>query len=198
MKRIQPHVTRAAFLGHTHHLLVHSLLRPEKPPLGSEPPPWLCLGAHSPLAWPVPLTAPAGSPGAPTTRGRLSALSWGGLRGVRFKKQQVLVGPPTHSTAASTRLPTSFLWMGPGWVQGPTVHPRSHLIPVLPTGKSLSYSACFTERVLIHTPLPGAQGSAGQAPPRAWGSPGQVPAGLSTQEPSTGPSLQSTPSPPVG
>ena len=142
----------------------------QKSPPWALNPPRLCPGAHSPLAWPVPLTAPAGSPGAPTTRGRLSALSWGGLRGVRFKKQQVLVGPPTHSTAASTRLPTSFLWMGPGWVQGPTVHPRSHLIPVLPTGKSLSYSACFTERVLIHTPLPGAQGSGGQAPPWIWGS----------------------------
>ena len=80
------------------------------------------------------------------------------------------MGPPTHSTAASTRLPTSSLWMGPGWVQGPTVHPSSHVIPVLPTGKSLSYAACFTERVLIHTPLPGAQGSGGQAPPWTWGS----------------------------
>ena len=30
--------------------------------------------------------------------------------------------------------------------------------------------ACYTERALVHTILPRAQGSGGQAPPRTWGS----------------------------
>ena len=38
LKQIQPHVTRAAFLGHTHHLLVHSPLRPERSPRAPSPP----------------------------------------------------------------------------------------------------------------------------------------------------------------
>ena len=37
LKQIQPHITRAAFLGHTHHLLIHSPLRPERPPRALSP-----------------------------------------------------------------------------------------------------------------------------------------------------------------
>ena len=114
LERIQPPVTRAAFLGPTH-TCSSTPRSDQKGPLGPRAPGSVC---HSPPAWPVSLTAPAGSPGASTAWGRLPALSWGGLRGVRFKKQQVPVGPPTHSTAASTRLPTSSLWMGPGGPRG--------------------------------------------------------------------------------
>ena len=108
LKQIQPHVTRAAFLGHTHCLLAHSP-SDHKSPLGPHAP-WLCLGTHPPLAWPFPLRAPAGSAGAPTAQGRLSA--------VLGRPHAVRWGLP-HSTAASTRLPPSSLCMGPGWAQGP-------------------------------------------------------------------------------
>ena len=57
LKQIQPHVTRAAFLGHTHHLLVHSPLRPERSPRAPSPlglsgrslPSGLACPSHSPL-----------------------------------------------------------------------------------------------------------------------------------------------------
>ena len=203
LRQIQSPVSRAASLGHTHRRLAHSP-SDNKGPLGSRAP-WLCLGAHPPLAWPFPLRAPAGSAGAPTAQSRLSA--------VLGRPHAVRWGLP-HSTEASTRLPPSSLCMGSGWAHGPGraqgpregsgprvgsgLHcmPGSHLILALLAGELLS--ACCSERALVHMPLPEAQGSGGQAPPRVWGSPGQVPAGLSTQELSTGPSLQSTPSPPVG
>ena len=186
-------VSRAAFLGHTHRQLAHSP-SDHKSPLGPRAP-WLCLGAHSPLAWPFPLTAPAGSPGAPTAQGRLSAVL-GRPHGVRCKKQQVPVGAPTQHSGQHPP-PTVLTLDGPRRVQGPTVCWFSS--PGAACGRVAKLlCACCTEGALIHTPLPEAQGSAGQAPPRVRGSPGQVPAGLSTQEPSTGPSLQSTPSPPVG
>ena len=47
LTRIQSQVTRAAFLDHTHHLLVHSQLRPERPPWA--PSPMALPGALSPL-----------------------------------------------------------------------------------------------------------------------------------------------------
>ena len=45
LKQTQSHVTRAAFLDHTHHLLIHSQLRPERSPWALSP--RLCLGALS-------------------------------------------------------------------------------------------------------------------------------------------------------
>ena len=88
------------------------LAQTRKIPSGPEPhgSAW---GAHFPLAWSFPHMSPAGSPGAPPDGGRLSALSWGGLRGVRCKKQQVPVPahplPPLHS---SQRLPPDLLTLG--------------------------------------------------------------------------------------
>ena len=76
LRRIQSSVSKAAFLGHTHHSPPSCPLplRQQRPPGVPCPPPWLCLGAHHPLAWPFPLRAPAGSAGVPTARGRLSAV----------------------------------------------------------------------------------------------------------------------------
>ena len=58
-------------------------------------------------------------------------------------------------------------------LDGPRVGSRAplcvlvlNLIPVLPVGKLLSYSVPAAQSVLVHTPLPGAQGSGGQAPPK--------------------------------
>ena len=108
LRWIQSPISRATSLGHTHRWLAHSP-SDNKGPLGSRAP-WLCLGTHPPLAWPFPLRAPAGSAGAPTAQGRLSA--------VLGRPHAVRWGLP-HSTAASTRLPPSSLCMGPGWAQGP-------------------------------------------------------------------------------
>ena len=56
LKQTQSHVTRAAFLDHTHHLLIHSQLRPERPPRA--PRPMALPRALNPL-WPGPsLTCP--------------------------------------------------------------------------------------------------------------------------------------------
>ena len=93
--------------------LVLSQLRTERPLWA--PSPMALPGRSLPTAWSFPLTSPAGLPEAPPDRDRLSALSWGGLHGVRCKNQQVPVGPPTSSTAASAYLLTSSLWVGPGW-----------------------------------------------------------------------------------
>ena len=187
LRRIQSPFSRAAFLGHTHRLLAHSPSH-HKSPLWPRAL-WLCLGAHPALAWPFPLRAPAGPPGAPTAWGRLSA-------GLGRPRGQVPVGPPTRHSGQHPP-PVLLTLDGPRRVQGPTVCWFSSP-PGAACGRVAKLlCACCTEGALVHTPLPGAQGSAGQAPPRVRGSPGQVPAGLSTQEPSTGPSLQSTPSPPV-
>ena len=89
--------------------------------------------------------------------------------------------------------------MAQGGLRGPTACPGSHLIPALPTGASLSYSVpatqrghSFTRSSQEHRVLVGRllQGYGAHL--------GRYPAGLSTQEPCTEPSLQSTPSPPVG
>ena len=87
------HVTRATFLDDTHHLLVHSQLRTERSSWALSPE--ALLGALSPLVWPFPIMSPAGSPGAPSPLGRLSAVSWGGLCGVRWKEQEVPMRLPT-------------------------------------------------------------------------------------------------------
>ena len=155
-------------------------------------------GRSLPTAWSFPLTSPAGSPGAPPDQGRLSALSWGGLHGVRCKNQQVPVGPPTRSTAASACLLTSSLWMGPGWAQGPhcvswfSSHPSA-----AHGGVARLLCACCTERVLIHTPLPEHRVLVGRLLQGYGAHLGRCPTGLSSQEPGAEPSLQSTPSPPV-
>ena len=84
----------------------------QKGPLGSSP---VALPGFPPTpAWSVPLMSPAGHQELPPAPGRLSALSWGGLRGVRWKTQEVPVGPPSRSTVASTHLLTSSLWMDRG------------------------------------------------------------------------------------
>ena len=112
LKQVQPHVTRAAFLDHTHHLLVQSQLRPRKAPSARAP--WLCLGFHALLPGPSLSCPLQGHQELPPVPGRLSALSEVGLRGVRWKKQKVPVGPPSRSTVASTHLLTSSLWMDRG------------------------------------------------------------------------------------
>ena len=80
---------------------------PERPPRPRAP--WLCLGSHPLLPGPslsCPLQRHQELPPAPD---RLSALSWGSLRGVSWKTQEVPVGPPSCSTVASTCLLTSSL-----------------------------------------------------------------------------------------
>lgn len=141
LRRIQSPVSRAAFLGHTHCLLAHSP-SDHKSPLGPHAP-WLCLGNHPALAWPFPLRAPAGPPGAPTARGRLSA-GLGRPRGVRF-----LWGLPL-GTVASTRLPRFSLWMGPGGFRAPLCA-GSHLLLALPVGESPSYSVPAAQRGRLFT-----------------------------------------------
>lgn len=140
--------------------------RPQKKPLG---PCALALPGRSLLRPGPSLLTASWSPGAPTAQGRLSAVLGrpmvSGARSNRF-----LWGLPL-STAASTHLPPSLLWMGPGGFKAPLCA-GSHL-PALPMGESLLLCACCTEGCSF-THLPGAQGSAGQAPPRVRGSPGQV------------------------
>ena len=90
-------------------------------------------------------------------------------------------GGASHTQhSGHTRLSISSLCMGPGWAQGPTA-----CLVLISSWRCWrgSYSvpaALVGGGALVHTPLPGAQGSGGQAPPRARGSPGQVSAGLST------------------
>ena len=170
LKQTQSHVTRAAFLDHTHHLLIHSQLRPERPPRA--PRPMALPRALNPL-WPGPsLTCPLqGHQELPLTAagcllcpGEASVVS--GARTNRY-----LWGPPMlHS---SQLLPPDLFTLG---------GPRPHCVSWFSSHPSAAHGgvttllcACCTESVLVHTPLPGAQGSGGQAPPRIWGSSGQVP-----------------------
>ena len=192
-------ITRAAFLGHTHHLLVHSQLRPERPP---QAPSSMALPGRLLPSGLVLLTSPAGPPGAPTARGRLFALSWGGLHGCQVQEPTGTCGA-SHTQHSGQHPPTALFTL-----DGPRVRSRTHtplcvlvlnLIPVLPTGKLLSYSVpaaqrgcSFTHpsqehRVLVGRLLQGYGAHLGRYPTR-----------LSSQEPGTEPSLQSTPSPPVG
>ena len=163
LKRIQSHVTRAAFLDHTHHC--SSSASSERKGLLGLRAPRLCLGAHSPPVWSFPFTCPAVSPGAPSA-GAGCLLCPGKASMGRCKKQQVPVWPPTRSTEGSSCLLISSLWMGAGWVQG------SHCVSWFSSHPSAAHGGVTKP---LHTPLPGAQGSGGQAPPRIWGSPGQVP-----------------------
>ena len=141
LRWIQSLISRAAFLV-TLTTCSSTPRSDQKGPLGPRAP-WLRLGAHSPPAWPFPLTAlPAGSPGAPTTWGRLSALSWGGLHGVRWG---------LHHTAQQPPPPPDLLTLhGPRVGSGPHCVPGSHLIPALPVGELLC--ACCTGGTHSHAP----------------------------------------------
>ena len=128
----------------------------------------------SPSGLALPITSPAGSPGAPTTPGQavccvLGRPLWCQVRGTRGTHEAAHT-----STAASTHLLTSSLWMGPGGVQGTLACPCSHPSAAHGGVAKLLCARC-TEGMLIHTLLPGARGSHGQTPPRKWGLPGQVP-----------------------
>ena len=87
------------------------------------------------------------------------------------RTNRYLWGPPMlHS---SQLLPPDLFTLG---------GPRPHCVSWFSSHPSAAHGgvttllcACCTESVLVHTPLPGAQGSGGQAPPRIWGSSGQVP-----------------------
>ena len=101
------------------------------------------------------------------------------------------------STATSTHLLTSSLWMGPGGVQGPPACPRSHPSAAHGGVAKLLCARC-TGDAHSHTP-PRTTGllRAGSSKDMGLTRAG-TPAGLSTQEPCTEPSLQSTRSLPVG
>ena len=164
LKWIQSHITRVAFLDHTYHLLVHSQLRPERPP---QAPSSMALPGRLLPSGLVLLTSPEGPPGAPTARGRLFALSWGGLHGCQVQEPRGTCGA-SHTQHSGQHPPTALFTL-----DGPRVGSRAplcvlvlNLIPVLPVGKLLSYSVPAAQSVLVHTPLPGAQGSGGQAPPK--------------------------------
>ena len=104
--------------------------------------------APTPL-WPGPSHAPAGPPGAPTARGRLFALSWGGLHGCQVQEPTGTCGA-SHTQHSGQHPPTALFTL-----DGPRVRSRTHtplcvlvlnLIPVLPTGKLLSYSVPAAQR----------------------------------------------------
>ena len=101
VKWIQSHITRAAFPDHTHHLLVHSQLRPERPP---QAPSSMALPGRLLPSGLVLLTSPAGPSGAPTARGRLFALSWGGLHGCQVQEPTGTCGA-SHTQHSGQRLP---------------------------------------------------------------------------------------------
>ena len=104
------------------------------------------------------------------------------------------------STATSTHL----LTLHSGWAwecfRGhPTACPCSHLIPVLPTWELLSYSVMTAQREYLFTHTSQEHGVLmGRHLPGYGSHLGNYPTGLSTQELSTKPSLQSIPSPSVG
>ena len=70
-------------------------------------------------------------------------LSWGGPMVSGARSNRFLWGLPL-STAASTHLPLSSLWMGPGGFRAPLCA-GSHL-PALPVGESPSYSVPAAQR----------------------------------------------------
>lgn len=131
-KQVQLHVTRAGFLGRSHHLLIRPQLKPR--PLGPLP------YGHPLPSWPLPALSPVGSPGAPTWGG-LSTLFKGSLHVVRGKSRG------THGDSlvrpSSQHLLTLALWMSLGWGQGPAACSPSHLIPAMPTGKTHKATPCL-------------------------------------------------------
>ena len=173
LKQVQLHVTRAAFLDHTHHLHVHSQLRPRKAP--SAPSPMALPGLPPTPAWSIPLMSPAASPGAPTCP--------------RQAVCSVLGRPPwcqvddtrgTHGASLTQHSgqhpPTDHITLDGQGFRESVASPGSHFIPALPTGKLLSNSVPAAQRGHSYTrPPPSTRGSRGRAPPRIWSSPGQVP-----------------------
>ena len=108
------------------------------------------------------------------------------------------MGPPTHSTMASTHLLTSSHWMGPGWVKGPHCMSWFSSYPSAAHG-GVSKLLCACRR----------EGACSHDPPRStgfWWAGSSKGTGLTRagtrraqhQELCTEPSLQSAPSPPVG
>ena len=156
LKQVQLHVTRAAFLDHTHHLHVHSQLRPRKAP--SAPSPMALPGLPPPPAWSVPLMSPAASPGAPTcprqavcsVLGRPPWCQAEDTRGARGASLTQHSGqyPPTHLITLDGQ---AFM--------GPAASPGSHFIPALLTGKSLSNSMSVAQRGRSYTRLLPAHGA---------------------------------------
>ena len=185
-------------MGHTHHLLVHSQLKPERPPRVPSPvalpghrlPSCLVLLSHIPFR----VTRSPHHPGKAVCCVLRRPL-WCQVE----EKRGTCVA--SHTQHSGQHLPTDcFTLDGPRVGSGAPLRVliliSSQRCLLIPVTKLLCPG--FTDRMLIHTPLPGARGSGGKAPHRIWGSPEQVPAGLRTQEPCTEPSLQSTSSPPVG
>ena len=110
LRRIQSPITMATSQGHTHRLFAH-FPSDHKGPLGPCAP-LLCLGTHSPLAWPFPLSRPLQGHQELPPPGAGCLLSWGG---------PVVSGGASHTQhSGHTRLSISSLCMGPGWAQGPT------------------------------------------------------------------------------
>ena len=101
------HVTRATFLDHTRHLFVHSQLRPERSAWALSP--RLCLEPSPLLSGPSQSRPLQGHQELPPAWGRLSVLSLGGFRGVKWMKQEVPVGSPSCLTAARSHLLSFFI-----------------------------------------------------------------------------------------
>ena len=118
-------------------------------------------------AWSFPLTSHAESPGAPTVPGKAifcvlegpALCQVGGTRGTYEVSHT--------STATSTLLLTSSLWMGLGVFQG--MFPNMSLFSSNPSTAHMRVTKQFcddcTERILVHSHLPGAWGSYVQVPP---------------------------------
>ena len=151
-------ITRADFLDHTHHLL-STPSSEQKGPLG------LVFPAHVPCL--VTRNSHCSWAGCLLCPGDVSAVS-GGTRGTHEVSHT--------STATSTPLLTSSLWMGLGVFQGTS--PNMSLFSSNPSTAHMRVTKLLcddcTERILVHSHLPGAQDSYWQVPPRIWGSPGQL------------------------
>ena len=132
----------------------------QKGPLGPRAP-WLCLGRSVPSSLVLPSHVPCRVIRSSHCRGRLSVL--GRPPWCQAQETTGTCGASPPSTAASSCLLTSSLWMGPGWAQGPhrgswfSSHPSA-----AHGGVTKLLCACCAERVLVHTPLTGAQGSGGR------------------------------------
>ena len=119
--------------------------------------------------------SPAGSPGAPTCPRQavcsvLGRHPWCQVEDTRGTREACL----THHSGQHP--PTDLIALDGQEFRGSVASPGSHFIPALPTGKLLSNSVPAAQRERSYTcPPPSTRVSRGQAPPRIWSSPGQVP-----------------------
>ena len=151
----------------------------------------------APSAWSFSPTSHAWSPGTPTVPGQAVFCVLEMPLRCQVEETRGTHEVSHTSTATSTLLLTSSLWMGLGVFQGTS--PNMSLFSSNPSTAHIRVAKLLcddcTERILVHSHLPGTQDSYWQVPPRIWGSPGQLSHRAQHPELSTKPSFQSTPSP---